>query len=185
MRLKSILSKLHGVVLTEQDVHTDERGWSCQPFSLLHHNWWQNRGNNVHTYCAFSKDGVARGMHWQSGSHPQAKFMQCVAGMAHVCVLDIQLGSPTFGEHEFFDLFSHRTLYVPYGYAAGYTTDGSTAVYYLIHGDYCADSARRCHFPPSDLILENHTMSDGDRNAPMLEDVPKEWLFDYATCDSR
>lgn len=181
--MKSYPSKLHGVTYTEQTINRDERGWSCQPFSLVHHNFWQNRfGTAVHTYSAFSKKGVIRGMHWQQ-PNPQCKFVQCVYGRVMAIVIDLRVGSPTFKELDAFLLSQEKTLYVPYGFALGYKAETDACVYYLIHGDYDQSCYRRCQWPTINGTWA--TMSKEDKAALPLDQIPKEWLFEYHGVDTR
>lgn len=180
--MKSTPSKLHGVTLTEQDVHHDERGWSCQPFSLVHHNFWQNRnGVAMHTYMASSVQNTFRGMHWQQ-PNPQVKFVHVVHGVVYAYVIDIRLESPTFGEVDTFRLDFKNTLYVPHGFALGYHVHHPAVVSYFIHGDRDAKTARTLRIHDS---LDGLIVSENDRNAPKLADIPKEWLFPYHGVDTR
>jgi dTDP-4-dehydrorhamnose 3,5-epimerase len=45
-----------------------------------------------------SKLHVLRGLHWQAGKHPQGKLVRCVFGKVWDVVVDIRMGSPTFGK---------------------------------------------------------------------------------------
>ncbi len=182
--MKSIPSKLHGVVLIEQDVHEDERGWSCQPFSLLHHSWWQNWGWPVHTYVAHSKSGVFRGMHWQNPK-PQAKFVQCISGTVNSFVVDIREGSPTFKQFECFTLNHTNSLYIPHGFAFGYLVIYDAILTYLIHGERDAECERRFRIKKWASPEFTPTMGELDRKAILLDEVPREWLFDYNKMETR
>ena len=67
-----------------------------------------------------SRRGIVRGMHYQPG---QAKLVRCARGAILDILVDIRRGSPQFGQWEGFTLddVTHRQLYVPHGFAHGFS----------------------------------------------------------------
>lgn len=70
-----------------------------------------------------SKKWVLRGLHFQTRK-PQAKLVRVAAGSVYDVVVDLRVGSPTFGKWEGFLLSAEnkRMLFVPRGFAHGFLT---------------------------------------------------------------
>jgi len=71
-----------------------------------------------------SRRGTVRGMHFQQPPHDEAKLVRCTAGAIWDVIIDLRLDSPTFEAWQGFQLTaaSHRSLYVPPGFAHGFQT---------------------------------------------------------------
>jgi dTDP-4-dehydrorhamnose 3,5-epimerase len=70
-----------------------------------------------------SKKWVLRGLHFQSRK-PQAKLVRVTTGSVYDVVVDLRVGSPTFGKWEGFILSAEnkKQLFVPRGFAHGFLT---------------------------------------------------------------
>jgi dTDP-4-dehydrorhamnose 3,5-epimerase len=69
----------------------DSRGFFMEVYKES--TWPENKQTNV----SFSKAGVVRGLHYQKGKHAQQKIVQVLQGRIIDVILDIRVGSPTFG----------------------------------------------------------------------------------------
>jgi dTDP-4-dehydrorhamnose 3,5-epimerase len=131
--------------------------------------------------CSVSSAGVLRGLHFAQLPPSQAKYVTCVAGSVFDVVVDIRLGSPTFGRWAsvLLDDADRRTIYISEGLAHGFLAlqDNST-VMYLCSAEYdpqrehtiCAtDPALAIEWPLVDGAAAG--MSDRDAAAPSLEEV--------------
>jgi dTDP-4-dehydrorhamnose 3,5-epimerase len=131
--------------------------------------------------CSVSSAGVLRGLHFAQLPPGQAKYVTCVAGSVFDVVVDIRLGSPTFGRWAsvLLDDADRRTIYISEGLAHGFLAlqDNST-VMYLCSAEYdpqrehtiCAtDPALSIDWPLVDGVAAS--MSDRDAAAPSLEEV--------------
>ena len=80
-----------------------------------------------------SSAGSVRGIHFATVPPSQAKYVTCVSGAVVDVVVDIRVGSPTFGQHElvYLDDVSRNALYVSEGLGHGYLalTDGAVFIY--------------------------------------------------------
>jgi dTDP-4-dehydrorhamnose 3,5-epimerase len=112
-------TKLAGGKLLAPPVHGDERGFFLESFRVdvlaqagLDPNFVQDNHSR-------SRHGIVRGMHFQPG---QAKLVRCARGAIYDVMVDIRVGSPTFGAWEGYELDdeSHQQLYVPDGFAHGF-----------------------------------------------------------------
>ena len=127
-------TKLEGCFLIESHIITDSRGYFMESFNEM--TFQLGVGQPVHFVQdnqSFSRQGVLRGLHYQTGSHAQAKLVRVVKGaVLDVCV-DIRPDSPTYGAHYklVLDGASKEMLYIPEGFAHGFHTleDGTIFAY--------------------------------------------------------
>lgn len=131
--------------------------------------------------CSVSAAGVLRGLHFAQVPLSQAKYVTCVRGSVFDVVVDIRVGSPTFGQWDsvLLDDAEHRTIYISEGLGHGFLAlqDNST-VMYLCSAEYnpgrehtiCAtDPALGIDWP---LVAgAAPTLSERDAAAPSLEEV--------------
>lgn len=131
--------------------------------------------------CSVSSAGVLRGLHFAQLPPSQAKYVTCAAGSVFDVVVDIRVGSPTFGRWDatVLDDRDRRTIYISEGLAHGFLAlqDNST-VMYLCSAEYnpqrehtiCAtDPALAIDWPLVDGATP--TLSDRDAVAPSFEEV--------------
>ncbi|WUH88825.1 dTDP-4-dehydrorhamnose 3,5-epimerase family protein [Streptomyces sp. NBC_00433] len=71
-----------------------------------------------------SRRNTLRGIHGVAVPPGQAKYVTCVRGALRDVVVDLRVGSPTFGEHHvsLLDAGSGRCVYVPEGVGHGFLT---------------------------------------------------------------
>ncbi|OBF86006.1 dTDP-4-dehydrorhamnose 3,5-epimerase [Mycobacterium sp. 852002-51163_SCH5372311] len=131
--------------------------------------------------CSVSSAGVLRGLHFAQLPPSQAKYVTCVSGSVFDVVVDVRLGSPTFGRWAsvVLDDSDRRTIYISEGLAHGFLAlqDNST-VMYLCSTEYNPQREHTiCAADPS-LAIEwplvggvAASMSDRDAAAPSLEEV--------------
>jgi dTDP-4-dehydrorhamnose 3,5-epimerase len=114
-----------------------------------------------------SARGVVRGIHYADVPPGQAKYVTCVAGAVLDVVVDIRVGSPTFGQWEAvrLDDDERRAVYLAEGLGHGFCALTETAtVTYL-----CSTTYRPGHehgIDPLDPVLAITWPAD----APMLSD---------------
>ncbi|MEN8655952.1 dTDP-4-dehydrorhamnose 3,5-epimerase family protein [Streptomyces sp. 21So2-11] len=87
------------------------------------------------TNYSVSKRNSLRGIHSVSIPPGQAKYVTCVRGVLRDIVVDLRVGSPTFGAYEtnLLDAESGRSVYVPEGVGHGFLalTDDACICYVL------------------------------------------------------
>lgn len=140
--------------------------------------------------CSVSSQGVLRGIHFADVPPSQAKYVMCAQGAILDVVVDIRVGSPTFGQwaSERLDDETRRALYLSEGLGHAFMalTPQATVVYLCSEG-YNPDKERGIH-PldpaigidwPSDIDL---LLSDKDASAPTLAEAGRAGkLPDYAS----
>lgn len=140
-----------------------------------------------------SARGAVRGIHFAAVPPGQAKYVYCPKGAVLDVVVDIRVGSPTFGEWDAvrLDDVDRRAVYVAEGLGHAFMSliDGST-VNYLCSAAY--DPAREFGISPLDGDLGlpwprdiEPILSEKDAAAPSLADARSQGVLpDYADCQA-
>jgi dTDP-4-dehydrorhamnose 3,5-epimerase len=85
---------------------------------------------------------VLRGLHLQN-QKPQGKLVSVLRGSVLDAVVDVRVGSPTFGQHLLFELneANRLQLWAPRGFAHGFLVLSDTAdVMYKVDAPYCPEN---------------------------------------------
>lgn len=181
--MKSLTTKLDGVVLLEPDVHGDARGFMVETFRR---DLWSEYGIDVefvqHNHSRSAK-GTLRGLHFQT-EPGQAKLVRCPRGSIFDVAVDLRRGSPTYGQWEghVLDDEAHRQLFVPAGFGHGFAVLSDVAdVTYLLSSLYDPATESGIAWDDPDVgvewPLENPLLSDRDKQAPCLADVADDLPF--------
>jgi dTDP-4-dehydrorhamnose 3,5-epimerase len=133
---------------------------------------------------------VVRGIHFADVPPGQAKYVTCVRGAVFDVVVDLRLGSPTFGQWERVLLTEsdRKALYISEGLGHGFCalSDDATLTYLCSrtyapgreHGVNPLDPALAIAWPAASPAL-----SDRDADAPSLSQAEAEGLLpDYRQC---
>jgi dTDP-4-dehydrorhamnose 3,5-epimerase len=138
-----------------------------------------------------SARGVLRGVHFAAVPPSQAKYVYCPKGAVLDVVVDIRVGSPTFGEWDAVQLddVDRRAVYVSEGLGHAFVSlaDGSTVTYLCSTG---YNPAREFGIQPLDPELElpwpadvTPILSEKDASAPTLRGAAEQGLLPtYADC---
>ena len=184
--MQPIPTRLQGPVLIEPRVFGDERGFFAETFraSVLREEFGIAEAF-VQDNHSRSDQRVVRGMHFQIGAGA-SKLVRCGRGSILDVLVDLRIGSPTYGEWEGFELDEERmrVLYVPIGFAHGFCVTSEEAdVLYKQSGYYSTDVERGIAyddpdvaiswpFPPDELLP-----SARDAQAPRLVDFEGQLPF--------
>ena len=93
-------------------------------------------------YYSTSYKGVLRGLHFQLTPHDHAKLVYCTSGEVLDVVLDLRIGSPSYGTHAMFQLNATdaHMIYIPKGCAHGfYTVSEQATMMYKVSTVYAPD----------------------------------------------
>ena len=134
---------------------------------------------------SMSARGVLRGVHFALVPPGQAKYVYCPAGRVLDVVVDVRVGSPTFGVHDAVVLDSEqpRAVYLAEGLGHAFLSlaDGSS-VTYLVSSGY--DPAREFGISPADPELDlpwpadvAFELSAKDQQAPTLAEAREQGLL--------
>lgn len=179
-------TSLDGPLLIEPVVHGDERGFFLESFRsdrLADAGLTMNLVQDNHSR---SREGIVRGMHFQPG---QAKLVRCVRGAIFDVIVDIRVGSPTFGRWEGYELndVTHHQLFVPDGFAHGFCVLSEVAdVIYKVTDYYNPSIEAGFRFDDPEVgiewpvSVENLIASERDTSAPPLSGLLDSLPFRYA-----
>ncbi|AWL41296.1 MULTISPECIES: dTDP-4-dehydrorhamnose 3,5-epimerase family protein [unclassified Streptomyces] len=175
------------------EVFHDERGSFCSPLQEIPLGDAVGRAPFPVAQASTSRSrrGVVRGVHFTALPRSMAKYVQCVAGRALDLVVDVRVGSPTFGRSEAVELSPSEptALYLPVGVGHLFVAlEEDTVMVYLLSTSYRADRERALHPLDPDLGLAlpaglDPLMSARDREAPSLAAALAAGLLpEYTAC---
>ena len=133
-----------------------------------------------------SARGVVRGIHFADVPPGQAKLVTCLAGSIRDVVVDIRVGSPTFGTWEAVDLDadSRDAVLLPVGVGHAFVAKAdNTLVAYLVSEVYTPHAEHGIHPLDADLgidYLMPHSellLSPKDQEAPGFADAHQQGLL--------
>ncbi len=178
--MRVIPTRLDGVLLLEPDVHADTRGFFVETYRRESFTAAGIGPDFVQENHSRSTRGTVRGLHFQA-QPGQAKLIRAARGAIFDVAVDLRAGSPTFGQHEAFELddVSHRQVFIPIGLAHGFCVVSDVAdVCYLVDSYYAPDLERGLAWDDPDIGIawpvELPILSDRDRANPRLSELPAE-----------
>ncbi|MGC5033530.1 dTDP-4-dehydrorhamnose 3,5-epimerase family protein [Micromonospora sp. DT229] len=138
-----------------------------------------------------SRRGVVRGLHFTTAPPGCAKYVYCASGRAIDIVVDVRVGSPTFGKWDstLLDSVSFRAVYLPVGVAHAFVVlADDTAMAYMLSTEYVPEGERTLSVLDPALGLPmpagiEPILSDRDREAPTIEQALADGMLPaYAEC---
>lgn len=178
MKIKE--THIPGLLVVEPQVYGDSRGYFFESFNAA--KFAEQTGIDtqfVQDNESRSSYGVVRGLHMQLPPHAQAKLVRVVEGRVLDVAVDLRKDSPTFGKHFAIELTgeNHLQVYIPKGFAHGFSVLSETAVFqYKCDGYYAPASEAAIAWDDPDLgidwklPIEDAVLSDKDRNHPSLKE---------------
>lgn len=162
-------------------LHSDSRGlffeWFTDPgFEAFAGHRFDLRQAN----CSVSAAGVLRGVHFAQVPPSQAKYVTCLRGSVYDVIVDIRIGSPTFGKWDavVLDDQHRRTVYLSEGLGHAFLAlEDDSTVMYLCSAGYAPDREHTINAldPALDItwpaVDGEPIISDRDRQAPTLEEA--------------
>lgn len=140
--------------------------------------------------CSVSRRGVIRGIHYADVPPGQAKYVTCVRGAVLDVVVDLRVGSPTFGEWQGvrLDDSDRRAVYLAEGLGHAFCalTDQATQAY-LCSTTYDPDREHGVHPLDRELAIDwpvpRPLLSARDAAAPPLFEARRAGLLpDHRAC---
>lgn len=176
-------TRIPDVKIVEPRVFEDERGYF---FEAFRESIFQESGIDEH----FVQDNVSksykntvRGLHYQI-ENPQAKLVQCLKGTILDVAVDLRHDSRSFGNFVAIKLsdVSKRMLYVPKGFAHGFSVLSDEAIVSYKCSDYYNQAGERGVRWDDPQIrvnwdIERPILSDKDRKLPLLSSITEKDLF--------
>jgi dTDP-4-dehydrorhamnose 3,5-epimerase len=171
------------VLLITPKRHGDARGWFTETWSKKAMEAAGLELDFVQDNQAFNaKAGTVRGLHFQQAPHAQAKLIRSIQGVILDVAVDVREGSATYGQWVSAKLSGEggEQLLVPRGFAHGYCTlTDDCMIAYKVDGQYAPQTEGAMLWNDPDIGIDwgfadsDVTLSDKDRVAPRLKDMPK------------
>lgn len=122
--------------------------------------------------CSVSAAGVLRGIHFADVPPGQAKYVTCAKGAVLDVVVDIRVGSPTFGQWDsvLLDDVDRRAIYLSEGLGHAFMSlEDDSTVLYLCSTGYSPGREHGIHPLDADVAIAWPTAQrDGSTIAPQL-----------------
>jgi dTDP-4-dehydrorhamnose 3,5-epimerase len=184
---------ISGAWLCTPRTHGDDRG--------LFLEWFRGdvlatatgrRFDVVQANHSVSRRGVVRGIHFADVPPSQAKYITVLSGSLIDYVVDVRVGSPTFGQWDsvLLDTVDRRAVYLPEGMGHAFAAlEDQTTAMYLVTAPHSPSRERGIHplDPAIGLALPegmvNPLLSPKDAVAPSLAEALDQGLLpSYAAC---
>lgn len=183
--MKVIETPISGLYVFEPKVFEDSRGYFFESFSKKVLKEAGYDVDFVQDNESMSHKGVMRGLHLQRPPFTQGKLVRVVSGSVLDVVVDLRVGSPTFGKHykQLLDTIEKKVMYVPHGFAHGFATlEDYTVFQYKCTNYYNKESEDAVNLLDEALEIEwpfdNPILSEKDLKAKPLADFISP--FEYA-----
>lgn len=183
---------IEGAWLCAPEIHSDTRGKFHEWFTSSRIVTAADRDLRVaQANCSTSKRGVIRGIHFSDVPPGQAKYITCTAGAVLDVIVDVRVGSPSYGCWTAVELTAANANAVfiseGLGHAFAALTDDAT-VFYLCSTFYDPHREHGVHPLDPEIGIEwpidtTPILSDKDRSAPSLSAARASLLLpDYTRC---
>ncbi len=188
--MKILKTDIEGVLIIEPRLFEDERGYFFEAFS--ERKFAELTGIEtrfVQDNESRSSVGVVRGLHFQLPPHAQSKLVRVVRGAILDVAVDIRRGSPTFGRYVAVELseHNHRQLFIPHGFAHGFSViEGNAIVEYKCDNYYAPEAEGAIRWDDPTLAIDwkvadsEVIVSAKDKANPLFKECKA--LFEY-NCD--
>lgn len=184
--MELIKTDIEGVVLLRPRVFTDARGYFFESYSRREFTRLVGSVDFVQDNESCSSRGVMRGLHFQRPPFTQAKLVRCVSGAVFDVVVDLRVGSPTYGRHVAVELTGENKLqlFVPRGFAHGFAVLSNTVmVQYKCDNFYAPEADGGISILDDSLGIEwpfapdEAILSEKDTRHPLLRDFESPFKF--------
>lgn len=181
-----IKTKFEDAILIEPKVFGDHRGFFTESYNK---EMFQQNGIDMDfiqdNHSLSQQPGTLRGMHYQLNDRAQTKLVRVTRGAIYDVIVDIQKGSPTYGEWQGFILSADnkRQLLVPKGFAHGFCTIvENTEVQYKVDELYSPEHDRGIAWNDPALNIDwpfnNPVLSDKDTKHPILAEADNNFTWE-------
>ncbi|AGS21361.1 dTDP-4-dehydrorhamnose 3,5-epimerase [Rhizobium etli] len=178
---------LEGIVAITPPRFGDHRGYFSEVFKDA---WFRENVADV-TFIQDNESlsaqaGTVRGLHFQIPPFAQGKLVRCLAGRIMDVVVDIRVGSPSYGKWLSQELSPEtgKQLWIPAGFAHGFVTiEPNSVISYKVTAPYSPPHDRGIAwndpaigigwpFDEGDMVS-----SDKDKTLPRLADLPSHFSY--------
>lgn len=184
--MKVEATAIPGLIIIEPRAFSDDRGVFFETWSQARYALAGLPEQFVQDNVSRSARGVLRGLHYQE-PNAQGKLLSVLEGEIFDIAVDIRRGSPTFKQWVGATLSAENRhqLYVPAGFAHGFQAMSADAtVLYKCTAFYDHESEHSVRWSDDELAIQwplPPILSDKDRDAPCLREIPQDRLPQFHT----
>ena len=170
--------KIDGLALYIPRKFEDDRGYFFESFN---EEFFRREIGNFHfkqDNQSQSSKGVLRGLHFQAPPYEQGKLIQVLNGRVLDVIVDLRIGSKTFGKHMKIELSSdnRKQLWIPPGFAHGFLTlENDTLFSYKCTNHYSKNHEMDLLWNDENLNIdwgiENPIISEKDKRATKFKEL--------------
>lgn len=184
-----IETSFYGVFIIEPKIFSDSRGYFFESYN-------QALFEKAGLFYSFVQDnesrsvfGTIRGLHFQRGEFAQAKLVRVLQGRVLDVVVDLRVGSPSFGHHLAIELSDENNmqLLIPRGFGHGFAVLSESAVFsYKCDNFYVPESEGIVRFDDPDLNIDwlikktDILLSEKDKKSPGLKEYCQSPAFFFS-----
>lgn len=162
-------SRLSGCFLVKPKLFSDKRGSFVKTFAEGDFHKIGLKFELCEQFFSISNLEVIRGLHFQHPPYDHAKLVFCLVGSVQDVVVDIRIGSPTYGQFAEFSLSAENShgVFIPSGFAHGFcSTSPNSLMIYNVSTGYAPqhDDGIRWDSLRIPWEVKNPIVSDRDSN---------------------
>ena len=181
MRIKK--TKIPGCFNIDAFKMEDDRGTFVKTFHKDLFEKYNLDTDYVEEYYSYSVRRVIRGLHFQTPPMEHTKLVYCAYGKVMDAVVDLRVGSPSYGRYQVFELSADKgnLLYIPTGLAHGFAVlSDSAVVVYNVTTVYSAkcDNGILWNSAGIPWPYDNPIMSDRDKMFETFQEFASPFLFE-------
>nr|WP_018123529.1 dTDP-4-dehydrorhamnose 3,5-epimerase [Desulfovibrio oxyclinae] len=188
--LNVIETGLPGLLVIEPRVFADQRGFFLESYNRERFRAVGVNADFIQDNHAFSAEpGVLRGFHFQRPPAAQAKLVWVVAGKVLDVVVDLRVGSPTYGRTFTGELSgrNQRRMFIPKGFGHAYAVlEPGTHFMYKVDAPYAPDLEGGIAWDDPQLAVdwqnafgeEGPILSAKDRELPGMTDFESPFSYE-------
>lgn len=174
---------IHGCLRLSFERHADDRGTFTKTFNRGAFRRAGLPDQFVEQFHTRSNAGVIRGLHFQEPPYELAKLVTCIDGLVYDVIVDLRVGSPTFGAHVGLDLSGDKddAVLVPVGCAHGFFARTDSTVSYLTTAEYVQSADAGIRWDSAGITWpdeQSPVISARDRGLPTLASYDSRFRFD-------
>lgn len=176
-------SKIKGCFELQPEVFNDVRGRFVKVFHEQEFLSLGLEANFAEEYYSVSNKNVIRGMHFQLPPMDHVKMVYCVEGEVVDAVVDLRVGSPTYGQFELFELTASKanSIYIPKGMAHGFLVKSEQAILvYKVSTVYSPECDAGILWNSVDIPwqTDNPILSVRDQEFPILNEFVSPFCYE-------
>ena len=177
--MEFIQTGFEGLIEIQPTVFRDNRGYFFESYKKTEFLKGGIDTEFVQSNQSSSEKGVVRGLHLQLPPYAQAKLVRVITGAVLDIVVDVRPSSKTFGQHYKCLLTEEKMnmLYVPEGFAHGFTALKDSIFHYMVNNYYNKESETGIIWNDPTLNIDweeaQPLISEKDKSLPFFEDFKK------------